>query len=110
MARNFKLFAKDIQKDSFDNSANTLMGVLYKFIFNLLLSSSSSSSSLYAEEVTMAKELLLLSWTMWKPNTPNGNSKKETDENWFDTFNNTNISINWLFVIFPLPVKHPHIN
>ena len=35
------------------------MGILYKFIFNLLLSSSSSSSSLYAEEVTMAKELLL---------------------------------------------------
>ena len=56
------------------------MGILYKFIFNLPVSSS-SSSSLYTEEVTMAKELLLLSCKMWKPNTPNGNSKKETDEN-----------------------------
>ena len=27
----------------------------------------------------MAKELSLLSWKMWKPNTPNGNSKKETE-------------------------------
>ena len=78
------------------------MGILYKFIFNLLLSSSSSSSSLYSEEVTMAKELLLLSWKMRKQNSPNGNSKKETDENWFNTFNNTNISINWLFVNIPL--------
>ena len=59
----------------------TVLGILNKFIFNLPVSSSSSSSSLYAEEVTMAKELLLLSWKMWKPNTPNGNSKKETDEN-----------------------------
>ena len=58
----------------------TVLGILNKFIFNLPVSSS-SSSSLYAEEVTMAKELLLLSWKMWKPNTPNGNSKKETDEN-----------------------------
>ena len=101
MATNFKLFPQEFWKDSIDNSADTLMGILYKFIFNLPVSSS-SSSSLYTEEVTMAKELLLLSCKMWKPNTPNGNSKKETDENWFNTFNNTNISINWLFVNFPL--------